>query len=344
MSPPPPTSDPFISVLLPVRNETAEYLACLDSIAAQDYPLERVEVIVADASDEARDRDAPPANLAVRVLRNPDRLMSRGLNLAAGSARGSFLAIVSAHSELPRTYLRSMVQIAERTGADNIGGFVEKVGVGPWGRAIAAATSSPFAVGNAVQHHGAAPGIVDSAFPGFIRKSAFDRVGGFDPRLACNEDDAFNARLREAGGRVWYEPTVAVRYRPRESLAGAFRQHARYGRWKLAVARTGLRGYLRWRHFVPSLTVLAAIALPAIAVIAPGVALWVAVLPAAYVAAAAAEAIRLSPRYGASPWRTVVVFPVIHAGYGLGFLRGVLDRGVPVEGRSADTSRQPGSG
>lgn len=347
MTPTPSAGEPFISVLLPVRNETDEFRACLESVAAQDYPPGRLEVIVADAGDEERDRGPLPPGLAIRVLPNPDRLMSRGLNLAAGHARGVYLAVVSAHSVLPAGYLRSISRIAEQTGADNVGGYVQKVGVGRWGRAIAAATSSPFAVGNATQHHGSGAGLADSAFPGFIRRSMFDRVGGFDVRLGCNEDDAFNARLREIGGRVWYDPTIAVVYRPRESLTGAFRQHFRYGRWKVAVARTGVRGYIRWRHIVPSVTVMGAIVLPLSSLLVPSLALGLGCLGIAYMTAAAVEAGRMARRHGAAAWRTFLVFPVIHAGYGLGFLRGLLDRGFPVESETRlqpRLSRRRGSG
>lgn len=323
---------PFISVLLPVRGETDEFRACLESLARQTYPLDRFEVIVADASDGPLDRGTPPDGLTVQVVPNPERLMSRGLNLAAQAASGAYLAVVSAHSLMPADYLARVVEIAATTGADNVGGLVVKQGIGAWGRAIAAATSSPLAVGNAVQHHGAEAGPADSAFPGFIRRATFDAVGGFDPRLACNEDDAFNARLRAIGSRVWYDPSVQVVYRPRESPGAAFWQHFRYGRWKVAVARTGVPGYLRWRHLVPSATVVGAVALPVAALAAPAASVPFVALGLGYILATLLEARRMRRAHGAGPWRTAAVFPVVHAGYGLGFLRGLLDRGLPVEG------------
>lgn len=321
----------YVSILLPVRDEQADLVACLASLANQTYPKDRFEVLIADASDTPLSSSIIPAGLDARIIPNPERVMSRGLNLVARQARGQWLAIVSAHSWLPPDYLDVMVAAARATGAANIGARIRKEGRTSWGRAIAAATSSRIGVGGGVQHHGSRPGPTDSAFPGFIDHAAFSAVGGFDPALACNEDDEFNARLRAAGHVVWFEPCVEVAYRPRETLAGLARQYFRYGRWKVAVARTGVPDYVRVRHVVPSAVVVAAIALPLAALRRPAAKIPLAVAASAYLTLTVAEARRLGPRYRAAPWRVASAFPIVHAGYGLGFLRGLLDRGMPDE-------------
>jgi GT2 family glycosyltransferase len=328
-----PTARPFISVLLPVRGESRELTECLSSLARQSYPRDRFEVLIADGSDRAIDPAILPGGVDVHVYPNEARVMSPGLNMVAGHARGEYLAIVSAHSYLPDGYFERMVATANATGAANVGTRVRKVATSPWGRAIAAATSSPFGVGSSIQHHGAEAGPADSAFPGFIARPMFEKLGGFNAALACNEDDEFNARVRAAGGLVWYDPAVEVAYRPRETPIGLFRQHFRYGRWKVAVARLGVPGYLRARHAIPSLVVVGAVAGPLGSIIWHPLAIPVAAAAACYVALAIVEGRRMGSRYGAATWRTAVAFPVVHAGYGLGFLRGILDRGLPREGR-----------
>jgi cellulose synthase/poly-beta-1,6-N-acetylglucosamine synthase-like glycosyltransferase len=322
---------PSISVLLPVRGESGELAECLASLARQTYPRDRFEVLVADASDAPIDPSILPAGLNGHIYPNPARVMSPGLNMLAGHARGNYLSIVSAHSYLPDGYFERMVETARTTGAANVGTRILKVARSEWGRAIAAATSSPFGVGSSVQHHSATAGPADSAFPGFIDRVMFDKLGGFNTALACNEDDEFNARLRAAGGIVWYEPAVEVAYRPRETLGGLFRQQYRYGRWKVAVARLGVPDYLRIRHAIPSLVVVGSVlGLIASAVWHP-LAIPTGLAALAYCGLALFEGRRMSRRYGAGWVRTAVVFPVVHAGYGLGFLRGLLDRGLPRE-------------
>lgn len=326
-------AQPFISVLLPVRGESDELAECLASLARQTYPRDHFEVLIADASEKPIDPSILPNGLDVHAYPNPAQVMSPGLNMLASHARGDYLAIVSAHSYLPDGYFERLVATARATGAANVGTRVLKVARSPWGRAIAAATSSPFGVGSSIQHHGTAAGPADSAFPGFIARATFEKLAGFNPDLACNEDDEFNARVRAGGGLVWYEPAVEVAYRPRETMLGLFRQHYRYGRWKVAVARLGIPGYLRPRHAIPSLVVVGAVVGPLLAVVWRPFAIPTAAAAIAYCALAGFEGRRMSRGYGAGALRTALVFPVVHAGYGIGFLRGLLDRGLPVEGR-----------
>lgn len=335
---------PFVSVLLPVRNETVDLAECLASLAEQTYPAELTEIVIADASDNPLDPihlQAGPRRIT--VLRNERIIMAPGLNMAAERARGDYLAIVSAHSVLPRDYLERMVDAAGRTSAANVGGRSVKAGRSAWGNAVAAASSSPFAVGDAAQHFGSRPGPLDSAFPGFIARRAFDRIGGFNPHLACNEDDEFNARLRASGEVVWYEPTVEVLYRSRDSLRGLWRQYYRYGRWKLAIARMGVSGYLRWHHYVPALALALVAATPLLGWLSPYLAAPTLILGVAYLILSFAEAWRLSRLHRASVLRTWLVFPILHAAYGTGFLRGVFDAALPTErGVSPPTSARGG--
>lgn len=323
---------PYISVLVPVRNEDRELTECLESIAAQTYPLDRFEVILADASDIPLSPDRVPNRIDARIVPNPERLMSRGLNLVARSARGSYLAIVSAHSTIPPDYLDRMVRAVRESGAANVGTRIRKIGRSRLGRAIAAATSSPLGVGSGVQHHGYRQGPADSAFPGFIDRKMFDRLGGFNPDLACNEDDEFNARVRAAGGVVWCEPGVQVTYRPRETVAGLVRQQYRYGRWKVAVAKQGVPAYIRPHHVVPGLTVLTAGGLLIASAVWPSAFLGLIVGGLLYVGLVVSESRRIARSFDTDAWRLAAVFPMIHAAYGLGFLRGLLDRGLPEEG------------
>ena len=330
-----PQSRPLISVLIAVRGESSELVECLASLSAQTYPHDRFEVLLAAASDKPIDPASLPRDIDVRVYPNPALFMGPGVNMVAGHARGDYVAIPSAHSSLPPEYLERMVATIVATGATNVGTRIRKVAHSAWGRAIAAATSSPFGVGSSVQHHGTVAGPAESAFPTFMPRDRFLALGGFDARLAYNQDDDFNARLRASGGVVWYEPAVEVVYHPRETLRTLFRQQFRYGRWKVAVARLGVPGYLRPRHAIPSLVVVGAVVGPIASILWHPLAILTAIAAVAYCVLAVVEGRRMSGAYAAATWRTVLVFPVVHAAYGLGFLRGLLDRGLPAEGAAA---------
>lgn len=326
-----PLTLPFVSVLLPVRAESGQLALCLASLDRQTFPRSRFEVLIADGSDVPVELQIAPGGVVPTVIPNPERLMSRGLNLLARHSRGDYLAVVSAHSAVPPDYLERMVETVVSTGAANVGTRIRKVAGTPWGRAVAAATSSPLGVGASVQHYSGVAGPADSAFPGFIERATFEALHGFNGDLACNEDDEFNARVRAAGGLVWYEPRVEVEYHPRETPLAVVRQHFRYGRWKVAVARLGVTGYLRPRHLVPSLAVTAAAGLSVGALMWRPVLLPFVVSSGIYAGLVAIESRRLAGRYGVRAWRVAVIFPLVHAAYGVGFLRGILDRGLPQE-------------
>ena len=67
---------PFVTVVVPARNEERYIERCLYSLAAQDYPRERLEVLVLDgmSTDETTrivSRFAAESTLDLRLIENP---------------------------------------------------------------------------------------------------------------------------------------------------------------------------------------------------------------------------------------------------------------------------------
>ena len=69
------------------------------------------------------------------------------------------------------------------------------------------------------------------------RREVFETVGLFDESFDACEDVEFNHRVARAGLRCFFTPRVGVRYHPRATLAGLFRQMARYGRGRVRLLR-----------------------------------------------------------------------------------------------------------
>jgi GT2 family glycosyltransferase len=144
----------------------------------------------------------------------------------------------------------------------------------------------------------------------------FDRIGTFDEELVRNQDDEFNLRLTQSGGRIWLDPTICTTYWSRASVGGAFRQYFQYGAYKVRVAQKR-RALPSGRSLVPAVLVggLATAALAGLVrrdarlVIAP-----LAAYAGGTVAAAAVEAHR-DP--GAAPLAPPA-FAALHLGYGAG--------------------------
>ncbi len=227
----------LISVIVPARNESEHIAACIESILAQDAPAP-IEVIVADG--ESDDDTAVKARAAgATVVPNEQRGISAGLNRALAAARGDVIVRFDAHAEMPPGYLAACIDaLHEEPGAASVGGWVEAIGTGPWGRATAVALASPFGVGHPLKwRRPEGPGRrdVDHVPFGCFPAELVRAVGGWREDLDANEDFELDYRLRRAGGRIVFDPAVSLVYRPRETLRGLAEQYWRYGRAKADV-------------------------------------------------------------------------------------------------------------
>ncbi len=317
-----PKSEPLpsVSIVLPVRNEATAIQQALDSCLAQDYGGD-IEIVVADALSNDGTRSILSSyadDHGVTSVDNVMRTTPSGLNVAIDASLGAVIVRCDAHSVLPDDYVSVAVEILQRTGAVNVGGVQRAVGIEPMQRAIAAAMSSPFGVGDARFHMGGSPGPVDTVYLGVFLRTALDAVGGFDESLIRNQDYELNYRLRENGGEIYFDSSLEVVYRPRRSLAALGKQYFGYGRWKRVVARRHPRS-VRWRQLVAPLFVLGLgisvvvylLGYRVIALIVPGTYL---------VANVAASAMELVRRKDPAMLLLPGAFLTMHLSWGAGFL------------------------
>ncbi|MGH3098634.1 MAG: glycosyltransferase family 2 protein, partial [Streptosporangiales bacterium] len=228
---------PGVSVVMPVLNEERHLCAAVDGILGQDYTGE-IEVVLAigpsrDRTDEVAQELA--ADPRVRVIDNPDGHTPHGLNAAVREAKHDILVRVDGHSVLPADYVRTAVSVLEDTGADNVGGLMAAEGTTGLERAVACAMSSRLGVGSARFHTGGDAGPAETVYLGVFRRSALDRVGGYDETFHRAQDWEMNHRIRETGGVVWFTPQLRVAYRPRSSFAALARQYCSTGSWRWRV-------------------------------------------------------------------------------------------------------------
>jgi succinoglycan biosynthesis protein ExoA len=320
---------PFVSVVIPTYNEAAFIATSLAAVLHQDYPPDRLEVIVADGMSADRTREvieatveaAPQGRAPVTIIDNPGRIVATGLNAGVSKAKGDVIVRVDGHCEIQRDHVKACVRLLEDTGADNVGGIVAASGTGLWQRAVALGTSSPFGIGNARFRYATQPGWVDTVYPGAWRRETFERVGHFDEELVCNQDDEFNFRLVQAGGRIWLDPTIRTRYEPRDSFSALWRQYFAYGFYKVRVIQKR-RGVASPRHAVPPVFVASLLIGGVAATLKrrPTVVLPF-VIP--YALANLFASVRAARSDMAALPALPVVFATLHLSYGAGFLAGL---------------------
>ncbi len=329
--------EPFISILVPVRNEERYIERCLYSIARQDYPRSRFEVLVIDGQSTDRtklivSRFAAESTVDLRLLQNARYRTAAGMNIGLAEARGDVIVRVDGHASIEPDFLSRSVEALYETRADCVGGVIESEGDTYMGRAIALAMSSRFGVGGASFRTGG-EGPVDTVAFGAYRREVFDRIGGFAEDIDKGEDDELNYRLRDHGGTIVLVPGIRARYTVRGDLRSTWRQYIGYGQAKPEVLRRH-PAQAQTRQLVPAAFVVALGASTIGAILGRRGPLKG--ILAVYTGAATIASLALVPRHG---WRHVpplpVVFSCLHLAYGFGFIAGCVGLSGRILTRSA---------
>ncbi len=240
------TQLPLVTCVIPAKNEAESIEGALQSILDQDYPLERIEVVVVDGCSDDGTADIVKRTLDGHNLRrsdvvlNPDGRTPSNLNRGLLWADGDFLVRVDARSRIPRNYIADTVELLETTDVSVVGGrqlarpAVD--GVVPHG--IARALNNRFAMGGSrYRRAGATSGPCDTAYLGVFRTDQLREIDGWNEAFATNQDFELNRRM-SSFGPVWFLEGVPVDYHPRRTLRELFRQYRRFGEWKVRYWQT----------------------------------------------------------------------------------------------------------
>jgi succinoglycan biosynthesis protein ExoA len=329
-----------VSVVMPVLDEEPYLEESVRRVLDQEYAGE-LELVLAvapsrDRSLEIAERIAA-ADPRVRVVENPAGRTPAALNLAVATASHDWVVRVDAHGFLPPDYLHEVVRMLEATGAANVGGMMRVEGEDDFGHAVARAMTSPLGIGGSRFHVGGEPGPARTVYLGAFRRSALDRVGGFDEHFWRAQDWELNYRLRLAGETVWFTPHLSVGYRPRRTPLALARQFHGSGRWRREIVRlhpeTASLRYLAAPVVTAAIVsgaVLGLVGLLGLTVL-PAVPTWLGVVllagwlaPLGY--AAGVVAVTSVMGHGLSLrsrlWLPVVV-GIMHLAWGLGFWRSI---------------------
>ena len=317
---------------MPVLDEAAHLEQAVRAILQSDY-AGAIEVVLAlgpsrDGTDTIAERLAE-ADPRVRTVPNPSGRTAAALNAAIDAAQYDVIVRVDGHALIPAEYIDVAVRTLEETGADNVGGIMAAEGETDVERAVAAAMTSWFGVGGAAFHIGGTAGPALTVYLGCFRRSALERVGGYDESMVRAQDWELNHRIRATGGLIWFTPELRVSYRPRGSLRRLARQYHGYGRWRREVARR-YPETVSMRYLAPPAALIAVVGGAALGTlgltVGPRILLLGFVAPAGYAIANLLASARASRGL---PWRSArnlpAVFATMHGAWGSGFLRGARD-------------------
>lgn len=333
---------PFVSVLAPCRNEVDHIERAVNSILQSDYPKDRMEILVLDGMSNDGTRDKVEKLAAdddrVRLVDNVGCIVPTGMNIGIKEAKGEYIVRIDCHSWFAPDYIRKSIEVSKRTGADNVGGYwLTLPGADTsTAKAIAAATSCGFGVGNGMFRLGGEEREVDTVPFGTYRKDHFEKIGLYDERLVRNQDIELNSRLRAAGGKIVISPEIKLSYFNRATYSGIWQQSFNNGLWNpYTIWLVG--GGLSIRHFVPMAFVLSLIFLAIASCFYWPISFLLLADAVTYSSLAALMAVKVAAKDKVSPAKVLCAFLTLHVAYGLGSLWAIIT--IPFKFPRRNTSR-----
>jgi glycosyltransferase involved in cell wall biosynthesis len=305
---------------MPVLNEERHLAEAVRAILSQEYAGE-LELVLAIGPSRDRTQEIAEKLAAddprIVIVANPTGRTPHGLNASIKASQYSIVVRVDGHSLLPPDYVRAAVETLEETGADNVGGIMAAEGVTSFEKAVARAMTSRIGIGNAPFHTGGGAGEAETVYLGSFRRSALERVGGYDETFVRAQDWEMNHRIRQTGGKVWFTPRMRVTYRPRPNTRALAKQFFHTGKWRRVVGREH-QGTLNLRYLASPIVVVAIV----VGVVAGAFGFWPGwILPGGYAVAIIAGSIPTGRGLPVGVWlRLPLVYATMHLSWGLGFL------------------------
>lgn len=268
-------TDDDLLVVVPCLNEADHLPALLSWLVAETGDEALIVVADGGSQDDSRRIVEQAAGRwpKVRLLPNPARIQSAGVNAAAarhGQGRSRLIRL-DAHAGYPDGFIHGLIAAADSVGAQSVTVPMHTKGEGCFQRAAAAAQNSFLGAGGSAHRQGSASGWVDHGHHALMDLAAFRQAGGYDEGFSHNEDAELDLRLVQGGARIWLAGDMAIDYRPRSRPGALFAQYRNYGRGRaMTAARHQVR--LKLRQKAPLLvapSVAAAIIAPALWPVAP---------------------------------------------------------------------------
>jgi GT2 family glycosyltransferase len=315
-----------VSIIIPTKNNADILEKCLESIRNLDYPKGEVEVIVVDGRSTDGTVEIARKH-GCKVVYEEVGTIGGARNIGAGHSSGNYIVFTDADCIVDRDWLKNLVREFKDEKIASVGGpnitpeddteFAKCVG------AVLEILSKPGAryAFNAdkvleVYHNPTC----NSAY----RRSIFQEVGGFNPKLITCDDEELDYRIRKKGYRILFTPHARVYHYRRP----AWRRFAKMA-WNYGVGRGQViklhRELGKWYYCTPSALALLIALLLALSFIVPFLSLI-----AFSILVAGGMGIGLIGLYLASrtKWSRFITYSLLIAiwfwGYGLGMLRGLL--------------------
>ncbi|MCP6720030.1 MAG: glycosyltransferase family 2 protein [Patescibacteria group bacterium] len=328
---------PFISVIIPCRNEEQSIGKVLDSLIANDYPKELLEIIIVDgtSSDRTKEiaKDYSADHTFIKVLDNPKKITPVAMNIGIKNSKGELITKTDAHSLYPKDYLSKCVKYLREYSADAVGGIAKATPSAPTmtARAITSSLSSVFGAGGSGFRTGTEkPNWADTAFGTCYKKTLFEKVGLFNENLVRSQDMELNLRIKNSGGKILLVPDIVIEYYPKSTFFSFLKHNFKDGIWAILPKKYGAPLF-KLRHLIPLIFVLGLV-LPLILSLWFPFLFWLTIV---ILVLYSATSLYFSARIAVKEKNLLLIpflitaFTVRHFGYGIGSIVGFIKLILP---------------
>jgi cellulose synthase/poly-beta-1,6-N-acetylglucosamine synthase-like glycosyltransferase len=230
---------------MPIRNEEKYIESTMQMILSQDYSKDNFEIIVADgnSSDETVNiiKRLQEKHPQIIIKNNPKLKSSAGRNIAFEQGQGDIFMIIDGHCNIPDDQLfNNTIKCFEKSGAECLGRPqpLSPPNISKFQQLVADARSS--SIGHASNS------LIYSTFEGFVspqshgatyKRSVVEKIHSFDESFDACEDVEFNLRVEDAGFKTFMSPGLTVKYYPRENLLALYKQMQQYGKGRIKLLK-----------------------------------------------------------------------------------------------------------
>ena len=256
---------------------------------------------------------------------NPGRLQAAAVNQVARRADAAvirYLVRCDAHSIYPPGFVTEVADALLHTGAHSLVVPMDAIGSSCFQKANAWIVDTPLGSGGSAHRGGVTSGYVDHGHHAGFLLETFLELGGYDQTFSHNEDAEYDQRLARAGGRIYLDASIRLKYMPRDTAAALTRQYFNYGKGRARnILKHGTRP--KARQMIPVLNFLALIAALAGSLFLPALLAY----PAMYFGALAVASVWTAARHK-SPCGLLagLASGIMHNAWAAGFLRQMIFR------------------
>ena len=241
----------MVSVIIPVRNEEEHIIGTIQSIISQNYPQDKIEIIISDGKSTDTLSVIKSLERKIKIINNSNIFMPAGFNKALSECSGEAIIMVGGHCTLHKNFIALCVKNLFVADVDCVGGVVLNNENNLFAKALSKALGSNFGVGGVkFRKKNDKKIFVDTVAFGAYKRNVFELLGGLDEELIRNQDDEFNFRLIQNDMRILLDPEIISNYFTRNSILKLFKQYFQYGFFKIRVMQKR-RGVPSIRHLIP---------------------------------------------------------------------------------------------